>query len=216
MRLSVITIALLLQIAALAHADEPGRAEARAHFKHGVELLRHGAYPEALTEFQEAYRLFPNERLHFDIAQAYRLMGERQAAIDHYRLYLASVDVGDTAEDARRQLAALGATAEPVVAPPPSQPGEPPTNAPPPTVPPTVPPPPENVVPGALKQPPPAIVAKPVAEPGHARLSRRRLWIGVIVGGVAVVGAAVGLGVGLGARTHYPQASWGTIGVPTR
>jgi hypothetical protein len=108
MRLSAIIVLLLLQVAA--RADEPRKTEARGHFKHGVELIRHGEYDKALAEFQEAYHLFPNERLHYDIAQAYRLKGDRQSAIEHYRAYLAAVAKGETADDARLQLAVLGAT----------------------------------------------------------------------------------------------------------
>lgn len=111
---SIVLITLQL-VAAGTWATEPAdsaRAEARVHFRNGARLIRAGSYDAAVAEFSEAYRLYPNERIHYDLAQAYRLKHDDAQAIAHYRRYLAAVHEGELALDARQQLTALGAPAE--------------------------------------------------------------------------------------------------------
>jgi hypothetical protein len=86
---------------------EQARQESKKHFQQGDAYLQAGAYKSAAEEFLEAYRLWPNERFHYSIAQAYRLGGEKEKAVEHYKLYLAAFSEGDTANDARQQLARL-------------------------------------------------------------------------------------------------------------
>jgi hypothetical protein len=184
MRWLALTLALLLSVA---RADD--KSEARKHFKRGAELIQTGGYQAALAEFLEAYRRFPNERLHYDIAQAYRLSGDKERAIVHYRKYLSSIDVGRAADDARRQLRLL-------VPPEPSPSPSPAAVA---RVAP-LPVPAAVIAPPALTRAPPP---RPLA---------KRPWLWIAVGSVAAVGVAVGLGVGLTVK-RYPSPSITTIDV---
>jgi colicin import membrane protein len=86
---------------------EQAKQESKKHFQQGDAYVQAGAYKSAAEEFLEAYRLWPNERFHYNIAQAYRLGGEKEKAVEHYKRYLAAVSDGDTASDARQQLAVL-------------------------------------------------------------------------------------------------------------
>jgi hypothetical protein len=110
--IALVTLQLLAAATSVAEPADSARAEARVHFRNGARLIRAGAYDAAVAEFSEAYRLYPNERIHYDLAQAYRLKHDDAQAIVHYRRYLAAVHEGELALDARQQLTALGAPAE--------------------------------------------------------------------------------------------------------
>lgn len=67
-------------------ADE--RAEARRHFRAGLDLVRQAEYLRAVDEFQEAYRILPNVNVLFNIARAYADAGDLDRAIEYYQRYL--------------------------------------------------------------------------------------------------------------------------------
>ena len=86
------TLLPLLALCALAaprtsYADE--RAEARRHFRAGIELVSQRRFTEAINEFEEANRILPNANVLFNIARAYADAGQLDRAIEYY---LATVD----------------------------------------------------------------------------------------------------------------------------
>jgi tetratricopeptide (TPR) repeat protein len=222
-RLLAMVLAASLLVTTTGHADDRGdssRAEARAHFRNGARLIRLGSYSAAVAEFSEAYRLYPNERIHYDLAQAYRLARQSVQAVAHYRLYLAAVHEGELAEDARQQLKALGAALDeapggqvlqasidvqplrpqPEVAREPSPALE---SKPDPVLPQPEPPTPPTVLPR------PVVTLEPsLARVRHPRPIYKKWWVWT-VGGMALVGIGVGLGVGL--TYHGPTPTIGMV-----
>jgi tetratricopeptide (TPR) repeat protein len=182
------------------------KQESKKHFQQGDAYVQAGAYKSAAEEFLEAYRLWPNERFHYNIAQAYRLGGEKEKAVEHYKRYLAAVGEGDTANDARQQLALLMTDIERKQAA-------------------------RAVAEKAKAEAPAATDAKAAAEtkaaaaakaaqetnPGAQNLAatppqpkKKPYWaIGVALGVVAV--AALGIGLGVGLSGSAPSPTLGTV-----
>jgi tetratricopeptide (TPR) repeat protein len=107
-------------LASAVYADD-----AKSHFKQGKAYEEAGAFARAAEEFEAAYALDPRAEILFDIAQAYRLAGNRQRAIDNFRRFLDAHPDGKAADEARvlvaelqRQIDEARAT-EPPPAPPP-------------------------------------------------------------------------------------------------
>jgi len=95
-------IVCLVPAAAFAQEDE-----ARAHYLLGKQHHDAGEYAAAIAEFQEAYRLAPAPQLWFNIAQAYRLQGDKANAVDYYRKYLDAEPEGDGAGEAKENIVNL-------------------------------------------------------------------------------------------------------------
>jgi tetratricopeptide (TPR) repeat protein len=73
-------------------AEAPSAAalkQARAHFERGELAYRAGQLKQSLEHFQRAYALAPSAELEFDLGHVYERLGEAEAAIGHYRNYLA-------------------------------------------------------------------------------------------------------------------------------
>ncbi|HWU91226.1 MAG TPA: tetratricopeptide repeat protein [Kofleriaceae bacterium] len=81
---------LATSTAASAHADAPVPPRARELTARGRELHEQGDYAGAIAAFKEAYVLAPRPGLLFNIAQAYRLLGDCDDAEHMYRRYLAT------------------------------------------------------------------------------------------------------------------------------
>ncbi len=64
------------------------QAEARTHFRTGVEHYQARRYTEAIAEFQTAHRLFASPTILFNLAQAYRSDGQLSLSITTFRRYL--------------------------------------------------------------------------------------------------------------------------------
>lgn len=88
---------------------EDDRAVARRHFLRGKELHAAGNYREAATAYLEAYERFPAPAFLYNVAQVYRLAGDREAALVHYRRYLELEPEGEGSADAREFIATLEA-----------------------------------------------------------------------------------------------------------
>jgi tetratricopeptide (TPR) repeat protein len=101
----------------VAPTPAPGSKEAksasRAHYNRGRELQAASAFADAIAEYQAGYALYSKPDFLFNIAQCYRLLGERVKAIDHYRRYLAAAPNGDGAAEAHEHIATLEAAAPP-------------------------------------------------------------------------------------------------------
>ena len=81
--------------------DAEKRRQAGQHVEEGDKLKEQGAYDKAAEEYQKAYDLVPHPLLLFNLAQVYRLGGEREKALDHYEKYLTEDPEGPAAEQAR-------------------------------------------------------------------------------------------------------------------
>jgi len=89
--------------------SETDRTVARRHFERGKELHAAGKYKEAATEYLAAYERFPAPAFLYNVAQVYRLAGDKQSALDNYRKYLEQEPNGEGSADAREFIAALEA-----------------------------------------------------------------------------------------------------------
>ncbi|MCB9797187.1 MAG: TonB-dependent receptor plug domain-containing protein [Alphaproteobacteria bacterium] len=82
---ALLALALLWSVPALAAPKD----EARRHFAAGLELVEAGAYEAGIEEFQRAYDKVPHPVVLYNIARAYTDLGDYEAAIRYYELYLA-------------------------------------------------------------------------------------------------------------------------------
>ena len=99
-------------VVAAASTDAQRLRAARTHYEKAVSHYNLDELEAALEEFREAYRFKPDPSLLFNIAQCYRKLGQRDAAIDFYRKYLrASPDAANRAE-AERRIAELKAQSD--------------------------------------------------------------------------------------------------------
>jgi tetratricopeptide (TPR) repeat protein len=188
-------LVVLLLLANAARAED-ATAQAKRHFRTGARYFQQGKYDRAIDEYQEAQRLLPLPDFDFNLGQAYRLKGDKHAAIEAYERYLNAAPDGDVADQARAHLAKLSAELDalekqkpkpkPVEVPPPARPPPPPA-------------------PELVQQQPPPQGTTPEATPVW-----KRWWLWTAVGGVAAVGLAVGLGVGLTREPAPPSTTFGT------
>ena len=84
---TAILAAATLAGSARAHAGEP-EVEARAQSSRGLSLYELGEYSQAIAAFKASYALAPAPVLLYDLAQAYRRLGDCGQALAFYRLYL--------------------------------------------------------------------------------------------------------------------------------
>src|SRR5579872_5935730 len=73
-------------VAAPARADD--HADARAHYDKGTAAYALGHYADAAVEFEQAFTLKPDPAILYNAAQAYRLGGRRDRALELYRSFL--------------------------------------------------------------------------------------------------------------------------------
>lgn len=93
--LAAALIASLLVLGARpALAQSTEQDQAREHYKKGLAAYNLGQYSEAASEFEAAYRLFLDPALLFNIAQAHRMNGELEKALNGYRSYLRTAAPG--------------------------------------------------------------------------------------------------------------------------
>jgi tetratricopeptide (TPR) repeat protein len=100
----------LVLLAAPVRADPGDRAEARREFEKGRVAYHLADYEEAIAHFTHAYQLSLEPVLIFNIAQAQRMVGRCQKAIDLYQQYLRLVPASEEADAARSHLESLRAT----------------------------------------------------------------------------------------------------------
>jgi hypothetical protein len=109
--LSVIAACALPHLAHAQAAD--ARAESRARFERGVELIGQGAFADAVRELEAARSLYPTASIHFNLGLAYRGVGRARDAIGSFDRFLAAVgSSGDPArvEEVNRYLRTLRST----------------------------------------------------------------------------------------------------------
>lgn len=103
---------------ATAHSSESSPADAEQLFHEGLKAYDEHAYVRALRLFERAYVLSQLPEIQFDIAQAYRALGDCRKAEEHFDAFLNSVPPDDPlaarARSRRQQLSACAG--EPAVA----------------------------------------------------------------------------------------------------
>jgi uncharacterized protein GlcG (DUF336 family) len=91
-RLTVILFVLGCRLSVLAQPaaqpDDAKRAEASAHFRRAVELFQEEAFRAALVEFQRAYEIAPDYRLHYNIGQTKLRLQDYLGVVHSYEKYL--------------------------------------------------------------------------------------------------------------------------------
>jgi tetratricopeptide (TPR) repeat protein len=85
----ILVLALLVAVAAVAHADDQDLA--RAHFVTGTSYYDQARYGDALHEFEEAYRLSKRVGFLYNIGVCHEQLGHDDEAIAAYQGYLLSV-----------------------------------------------------------------------------------------------------------------------------
>src|SRR6266496_1287410 len=86
------TVVLLLLVGASAASATPvvddRMNEAKAHFKAGRAAYNLKEWDKAVTEYKLSYERNPLPTVLYDIAQAYRLKGDSENALDFYMRFL--------------------------------------------------------------------------------------------------------------------------------
>jgi tetratricopeptide (TPR) repeat protein len=78
------------------------RRQASYHVKKGDAFKEAGDYAAAAREYKNAYELVPHPVLFFNLAQVYRLDGDRKRALEYYERYLAMEPDGQASKQARQ------------------------------------------------------------------------------------------------------------------
>ena len=199
-----LALALVLLVGGTALAADPtlGTPEANAEAKRlYLSATRHfdlSEYPAALDDFKQAFRYKDDAVFLYNIAQCYRIMNKNDDALAFYRSYLRRLPEAPNRAEVEAKIVALQeaiATQEKARTTP-KQGLETPDSV-------QTPPPPDanaNNTLVATSTPPPK--KTPVY---------KKWWLWTAVGGVVVVGVAVGLGVGLSSSSGpatFPRISF--------
>jgi tetratricopeptide (TPR) repeat protein len=83
------------------------RRKASEHVQRGDAFKESGDYRAAAREYERAYALVPHPVLFFNLAQVFRLDGDRERAIEFYERYLAAEPNGRASRQARQFAAQL-------------------------------------------------------------------------------------------------------------
>jgi tetratricopeptide (TPR) repeat protein len=201
--LGTLAVALAVLSSSIARADAPtkeSKKRARELFNKGVAEYNLGHYAESATAYEEAYRLVQDAALLYNAAQAYRLAGTKDRAVELYLAYLRNYgDQGGKQAEAERfvtqlreeiaadkERARLKAEAEERERKEAARREEERKDA-------------------LARAAEAALVAQPARKPWY-----KRGWVwGVIGGSVVAVGLGVGLGVGLTRTPSPPSAPMG-------
>jgi len=170
-----------------------GEAEARARYASGLRLVEAGDYERARVELEASYALAPYPGILLVIADCEERLKRPEAALARYEQFLAAAPRSQRRQAIEEKIAALRAAMAPPEPPP---------------APHVEPPPPVAAAPAPVPAPVPTLAASVVAKPAPSRPRvplHRRGWLwGVVVGGAALVGGAIALGVTLGTARRDP------------
>ncbi len=81
---------------------------ARDHYRAGAQFYDLGEFDRAVVEFKAAYEIVPSAVLLYNIAQAYRMSGDKADALQFYKLYLSAKPDAPNRADVEAQIQALG------------------------------------------------------------------------------------------------------------
>jgi len=195
MRPLAIALLLVLQLFPC-HALAGDRQAARAAYEEGNKYYYLTDFDKALEAYRRAYFSYEDEALLFNIAQCYRALGKKDEAAKFYRSYLRKATDPPNRAEVLKIITAL----EVEIA------GEKATAQSPPNG--TIPP-----MPSLAPPEPPHVVVSPSVRPAPAIRSatplHKRWWIWTVAG-IAVVGSAVAIGVGVayGGKTQATLDPW--------
>ena len=177
-RLSYVLVILLVATRVYA-ADDPNSA--RKLFMSGTKHFDLGEYEQALSDFKEAYRIKDDPVLLYNIGQCQRMLKHNEDALRAYKTYLSRATDAVNRADVERKIATLQEAIDKQ-----NRAAELP---------------PRDVIQHDQAPPPSVVAPTPVVvavAPAPERTPvYKRWWLWTAVGGVVVVGVAVGLGVGL-------------------
>jgi tetratricopeptide (TPR) repeat protein len=190
-RISVFLLAALPLAASAAPPTELER-DALALYKEGAVLYQRGEYAKAIQAFRAADGLAPSPDYIFNIAQAYRHLGDCENALAFFREFVRLRPEASSQKIVRDGLADMDACVR--------------TAAPPPAPAPAAEAKPEPIA-------PPAAPSASVVE----RSERRTFTAGIVIGAAGLVAAGVGAGLWTSAASDYNglQAQCGTACNPS-
>jgi tetratricopeptide (TPR) repeat protein len=100
-------LGFLWVLSSTALAAESDKEEARAHVRKATATYNLGRYTEAAKEYEAAYELTLDQNLLFNVAQCYRLAGDRERAITAYKSFIRSASPSEQRDLARSKLREL-------------------------------------------------------------------------------------------------------------
>ena len=169
-------LTFLLLVSSVAHADPaaPAKQHAAELATESTQHYKRGEFEVSVALLREAYALYPEPNLLYNLGRSLEGMGDTKGAIEAYESYLATgKDIEDRGAIERRVATLKSLLTEKQQ-----------HDAPPPVV---VPPP-------VVAQPPPVAVVQPVQPPPRDEAAPSKLpWV-AIIGGVAVLGGGVAFG----------------------
>jgi tetratricopeptide (TPR) repeat protein len=104
-----ILAAITVVLASFSVQAQPVSGDAKDFYRKGTAAYNLGRYREAAQAYERAYELTLDPALLFNVAQAYRLAGDREKAVLTYRSYLRSAPQGDRRGVAEAKLKELEA-----------------------------------------------------------------------------------------------------------
>ena len=201
-RMVIVLVALVL-VCRSAIADE---SEAKSLFTRGRTAYALGRFNDAADLFEKAFELKQDPAILYNAAQAHRLAGNKPKALVLYQNYLRLFGEQTNSSEVERRIGELKTAIEAEQAAKTNPPtgllndkGEPPASA--------------ASAPRSTASPPTAspLLATQAALPPKKPLARRGWFWSVVVGGAAVVGGAVALGVVLGTAKSGPAITLGSV-----
>ena len=205
LKLSTLTIVLMLAASHAGAAPDGRTAEAQTKYESGLAHFNLQEYAEAIADFEAGYRLKPNATFLYNIAQAYRLSDRPERALYFYRAYLRSAPHSPNRAEIEERIA----SAEAMLRDRKKVATTPPDHTLPPQVPQTAPTTPAATAPTTAAATSSSAVAPSAAAPAttdapvaatDAKRDRKPVykawWLWTVVG-VVVAGGAVGVAVAL-------------------
>src|SRR5688572_2990206 len=92
--MTALGLAVVLSLSAAAKAPPPAAPPdddtqaAKKYFQWAQSLYKQARYAEAISKFEEAYRLKPHPTIFFNIGRCYEQLGDISKALKNYREYL--------------------------------------------------------------------------------------------------------------------------------
>lgn len=204
-RLGWLVIVMMMSVSGLAApkkaVEDPAKEAAKAAFTAGNRHYQLSEYTQALEKFKDAFRIFPEPSILYNIGQCQRQLGQKEDAVRSYKSFLRNAGETPMREEVQSTIAKLEmeiaedrakaaeAEAQRIKL---------------------------EAAERAAKDAQASVnVQAPASSEPRAKPIYKRAWFwGVVVGAVVVVGVGVGLGVGLApAKIQYPttNAPDGTI-----